>query len=318
MNITIWGSRGSVPTPLMPNQLRRKIREALLLSRDCDLSSDVDLDAFVESLPPHVGGTMGGNTTCFEIQSAAGHRTVVDMGTGLRPLGLTLMKTEFAEGKGQLHILLTHSHWDHIMGFPFFLPAYIPGNTIIIHGIHDHVQAAMKMQGDPRCFPIQLENMGADIRFETHAEGSAFTIADLRVSSKALSHPGTSYAYRISDSSGSVVVATDAEYQNLDNNSLAPYHDFYRDSDVLFFDAQYTTLNEVFVKVEWGHSSPAIGVDIAHDAGVRRLVLVHHDPTCCDSHMPDILHRARRYCELTYPELDLQIDFGCEGMQLTV
>lgn len=292
MKVKIWGARGSVPSPLRPEEVRAKIRHAILNLPDIDTSDPTAVDAYLDELSPLEYGTAGGNTTCVEIQ--AGQETIIiDAGSGLRELGRTLMKGPCGRGEGTLHFLFSHPHWDHIQGFPFFVPALIPGNRIFIYSVHD-LKWALEDQQRPLNFPISLSYMRATMEFISIRPQQPFSIGNVEINTIETVHPGKAYAYRLEDEYGTFVFASDAEYKELDEASLRPYLDFFKDADVLIFDAQFT-LEEVWQKIDWGHSSALIGADLARMAGVRKLVLFHHDPTYSDAQLLDIRQRTIEY-----------------------
>ena len=294
MKITIWGARGSIPSPLKPEEVEEKIYQAILrLPPNLDTSNAEAVRAFVHSLPPLMRGTAGGNTTCVQIE--AGTETfIVDAGSGLRELGLSLMSGPCGRGEGVLHIFFSHPHWDHIQGFPFFVPAFIPGNRIYIYSIHD-LQTALVEQQRPLNFPVPLSYMQATIEFVSIRAGEPFEIGGVKINTIANAHPGIAYSYRFEDKHSIFVQASDAEYKNLDEVSLQPYLNFFRNADALVFDAQYTLRDVWQLKEDWGHSSAMIGVDLARAAGVKRLLLFHHDPTATDARLMEIQQTAQAY-----------------------
>ncbi len=324
MKIRFWGVQGSIPNPLSSTLLQEKIKEVLRRTRGRALAHEDELQQFIDELPFPLTHTTGGNTTCFEIFSTSGSRVIVDMGTGARKLGQGMMQGPAGEGKAELHVLLTHCHWDHVMGFPFFMPAYTAGNRINFYGGHDYLEEALRRQAHPQSFPVPWEKMHASFGFRQMREGEKLLIDDFEISCKKLDHPGISYAYRIAEGDKSLVIATDAEYKKLDAESLRPYVDFYRNAQVLVFDAQYT-LRDVFQKVDWGHSSSFIGVDISLLAEVSTLVLTHHDPAYSDDKMTDILERTeafkRETLQQNWPAKSpdaLRIVMGYEGLELQI
>ena len=311
MKIRIWGTRGSIPSPLKPKTIRDKIRYAILNMPQINAKDSATVDAYLDQLPALVTGTAGGNTTCVEIQ--AGSETfIIDAGSGLRELGLELMKGPCSKGEGKLHFFFTHAHWDHIQGFPFFAPGFVPGNKIYIHSIHN-IHEALEQQQNPVNFPIALSTMAADIEFIEITEGVPFVVGDVTINTLKTVHPGDAYAYRFEDTYGTFVFASDAEYKDLHEASLRPFLDFYQDADVLIFDAQYT-LKEGLQREDWGHSSAMIGADIARSAGVKKLVLFHHDPTYTDEDLLEIQRTATAYQaqESVLPSCEIEIAY--EGM----
>jgi len=154
MYVHFWGTRGSLPVSMTAEAVRGKIRLALLESRKHKIETDRDVEAFLETLPFFVRGTYGGNTSCVEI--GGGKETVLcDAGTGLRDFGNAFLKSGRGSGTNNavFHLFITHVHWDHIQGFPFFVPAYMPGNQVVIYGVHRDLKRSITHQQDPPFFP---------------------------------------------------------------------------------------------------------------------------------------------------------------------
>ena len=292
MKVRIWGARGSIPSPLKPDEVREKIRYAILNLPDIDVKNPAAVETYLDQLSPLHTGTAGGNTTCVEIQT--GQETfIIDAGSGLRELGRELMKGPCGRGQGILHLFFTHAHWDHIQGFPFFVPAFIPGNQIFIYSIHDLKSTLVDQQRSPT-FPVPFSTMPATMEFIPLQPGQPFSVGDVKINTIETVHPGKAYAYRFEDEYSVFVFASDAEYKQLDEPGYRPYLDFFKEADVLIFDAQYT-LPEALQKIDWGHSSALIGADMARLAGVKKLVLFHHDPTYSDAQLLDIQQRTIEY-----------------------
>ncbi|NUO79104.1 MBL fold metallo-hydrolase [candidate division KSB1 bacterium] len=324
MKIRFWGVQGSTPIPLSSAQLQDKIRDVLRRAHGRSLQTERELEAFIAELPFSLTHTTGGNTTCFEILSQHGTRVIVDLGTGARRLGWELMRGLAGEGKATLPIFLTHCHWDHIMGLPFFMPLFVVGNKLQIYGGHPYLREALERQMHPHSFPIRLDEVEAEISYQQLREDDVVTIDDLRIQCKPLHHPGGSFAYRITEADKSIVIATDAEYKELDAESLRPFVEFYQNAEVLVFDAQYT-LMDLFQKIDWGHSSSIIGVEICLMANVAKLVLTHHDPTYNDEMRTEILDKteafkqeAMRQEHVRYLREDLEVVMGYEGLEIEI
>jgi phosphoribosyl 1,2-cyclic phosphodiesterase len=244
MKIKIWGARGSIPTPLAPSSVRNKIINALQGAKGVDLADPVKVQAYVDSLPPTQRGTVGGNTACVEVTTPE-HNIIIDAGSGLRLLGNELIKGPAGVGKATIHLFLSHTHWDHIQGLPFFLPAYIDGNRINIYYLHDTVPITLREQMRPTTFPISLDHMQAAVQFIQMAPGESLSLGGLEVSTVELPHPGRAYAFRFEYRGVVFVYASDAEYKRLDEINSQPYLRFFAGADVLIFDAQFT-LRESF------------------------------------------------------------------------
>jgi len=309
MKIKIWGARGSIPAPLSSAYIEEKIYQAILSMPQINTQDPESVRAYFSKLPPMMRGTAGGNTACVEVQ-ADGQLVVLDAGSGLYPLGLELMKGPFGQGQGTLHLFISHTHWDHIQGFPMFAPAFVPGNRIFIYGAHD-LKAAFEVQQRPLTWPVTLEYMLADIEFIRVTPGEPFFIDKVRVEALKNVHPGDAYSYRFEDQHSIFVYASDAEYKKLEDDVVNPHVTFFRNADALIFDAMYT-LQDAWIKEDFGHSSAMIGVDLAQAAGVKRLILFHHDPSYTDAQIEQIYSTAVAYQKQRAFTLDTVVAY--EGM----
>lgn len=230
----------------------------------------------------------GGNTACVEM-IAGGRRLIFDGGTGLRILGERLMNEAPLRG----YIFFTHAHWDHIQGFPFFRPAFEPGNRFEIYGARQESPVALKQvlteqMRNPH-FPIPLREMGAQLTFHEFKPGATFTIADesdtpISVSTAPLNHPGGAVGYRVSWQGRVAAYVTDTEQpqEGYDENVL----ELARDADVLIHDCTYTDAEYKAPdggRAGWGHSTWQAAAAHAKAANVQKLVLFHHDPTHDDA-----------------------------------
>jgi len=284
MLIEFWGVRGSIPVP-GANTVR-----------------------------------YGGNTSCVSVRLGA-HWVVFDAGTGIRPLGRRILATE---GPLDVSLFLSHVHWDHIQGFPFFAPAFQGRSRIDIHGSdsQDRTLASIlggQMEGPN--FPVSLEQMGGRLRFRPLSEGSILPLSApdglpfASVANARLNHPNGVLGYRlVEESSGaSLVYATDTEHQGgcLDHALVQ----LARGADVLVYDGMYTP-EEYPSRQGWGHSTWQEGVRVAHAAGVRHLVVFHHDPERTDDQLDRLQEVARAAAAQVDP--DLVVSFAREGDVLEV
>lgn len=269
MQIRFWGTRGSIATP-GPSTMR-----------------------------------YGGNTSCVEVR-ANNQILVFDAGTGIRELGLRLLD-EFASQKLTVHIFISHTHWDHIQGFPFFLPAYKGDNRIHIYGPPGRDKSLEKIlvvQMDSDYFPVELGDMSPDI--EVHELRGPVSIGTLKVEFFYLNHPALCLAYRVSDGQHSVVYATDNEpyygslhphKHKISSTSDFPIYldekfvEFLTGADLYIGEAQYTN-EEYKEKAGWGHSPIEATVRFAVQANVKQLALFHHDPLHDDEFVDQMVQHA--------------------------
>jgi phosphoribosyl 1,2-cyclic phosphodiesterase len=212
-------------------------------------------------------------------------------------------------------LLLSHTHWDHICGFPFFTPAYIPGNRIVIHGCHAQLERAFRRQQEPISFPVRLEQMAAHIEFHVMTAGIPVMIDGLRVTAMRQLHGGDSYGYRLEHGGQALVYSTDSEHRLDDMGQRLAFVEFFRDADLVIFDAMYSLAEAISVKADWGHSSNVVGVELCQLAGVRKLCLFHHEPAQGDTQIDRVLDETRRYAEVT-GEAPLEVVSAYDGMEI--
>ncbi len=252
----------------------------------------------------------GGNTPCVEMV-VGGERLIFDGGTGLRVLGQSLLAQMPVEG----HIFFTHTHWDHIQGFPFFTPAFNKSNSFKIYGVptSDGITIKQRLHNQmlhPN-FPVPLQIMQADLKFFSLDFGETLTIKDVVIETAKLNHPGESTGYRISWRGISVAYVTDTEHfqDHVDDQVLK----LARDADVVIIDGAYT--DEEYYdpksgKVGWGHSTWQEAIKVAKQANAKQLVIFHHDPL----HDDDFLDQVAAEAAVAFPRAIL----AREGLSLTL
>ena len=283
MKVRFWGVRGSIP------------------------------------VPGRTTSRYGGNTSCVEVRPRGGSPIIIDAGTGLRRLGKALMEEAFAGGCGRAAILISHTHWDHVQGLPFFSPLYRAGNQIEIFAMRrdTHLEAVFSQQHGAPYFPVPLSAMQADMSFHALTEGAQFELGRAQITSTRLNHPWIALAYRIEVDRAAVVYCSDtapftdlllgrefvveapslhqplppdisAELARMRAGVVA----LARGADLLIYDTQFTH-QEYLLRPHWGHSHPDDAMAIARDAGVKRLCLYHHAPLRTDDENDAILERHR-------------------------
>ncbi len=305
MKIKFWGVRGSIPCP-GPRTMK-----------------------------------YGGNGACIQVIVEGRKETIViDAGSGVRELGNSLLQNELPKGPLNIRLYLSHTHWDHIMGFPYFVPIYIPGSKLKVVGpvsfeddpLKDVVGGQMKY----RYFPINVGELAAEIEYERLREEPGIDLGDgLLMTTKILNHPITALGYRF-EYKGKVfctcydhepyrnLFITDPEHPEYDEamayegeevakeQNLA-IEDFFRGADLLIHDSQYTE-EEYKTKVNWGHSSFEHAIASANRAGVKKLLLFHHDPDRTDEQIDEL---AKTYCE-PGKYGDTEVVFAVEGSEVVV
>ena len=317
MLVRFWGTRGSLAAPMTVHAARQKVRDVLRKSASHDLSSDDKIEQFIDAeLSFAEAGTYGGNTSCVEIDGGSDEYVVCDLGTGARPYGNAIMAKSTPEKKPVVNAFQSHPHWDHICGFPFFVPAYIPGNKIRIHGCHETLEEAYRMQNSAPGFPIDFDMLGADIEFVKLEPGKAYSVAGMKVTAMEQYHSGDSYGYRFEKERIAVVYSTNSEHKFESIDESYGFVEFFRNADLLIFDAMYSLADAISLKEDWGHSSNIIGVELAHRAKVKELCLFHHDPNSDDAAISRILAETIRFEELSEEGGSLKVSAAYDGQEV--
>lgn len=298
MKVKFWGTRGSIPTP--GNDTVR----------------------------------YGGNTPCVEVRLNNNNLVIFDAGTGIRGLGDALMATGESV---KAYLAITHPHWDHIQGFPFFKPAFISGNEFTILGAQSRSVTLRQMvayQMDKVYFPIQLNELKAKINFRALREETV-RVFDATLSAIWVNHPSFALGFRLNAGNRSVVYISDNEpfdrevarsLRNVDQVIVSKYlalkgdpnqrvFDFVRGADVLIHDTTYTP-EEYVNHVGWGHSHYLFALKVADEARVKKLVLFHHDQTHDDRKIDEILQKCQK--EIKTRKYDFECVAAAEGMEFEV
>ncbi len=284
--VTFWGTRGSIPTPGVHT------------------------------------ARYGGNTSCVAVTGARDQLVILDAGSGIRLLGRELMRV--ASMPMNLDILLSHTHWDHIQGLPFFQPLNTRGNSVRIYGAAQAgvpLEEILDRQMDPVVFPVPLKALAADLRI-TEISGGRFEIDGFLVEAFRLRHPGTTLGYKLVPAKGGRTIAylTDNELGPGGSYDVPPEWRrelvrFLGGVDTLIHDGMYSEAM-IESRAGWGHSTPEQAVDLAAEAGIRRLVLFHHEPEHDDGAVDALVIGARSYAAARAP--GLQLEAAMEGMSLTL
>jgi len=315
VRIRFWGSRGSLPCSTTAESLRKKIKNVIQKADGIDINSEAKIEEFLDNeLQFSERGSYGCNTSCVEIVDTE-QKIICDCGTGLRDLGNDYMKA--AEPKTNVfNIFISHLHYDHLQGFPFFVPAYIAGNQIKIFGCHPKLEEAFKKQMQYPFFPVRFDELESNIEFTLLEPGKEYKISGYKIKAIKQNHPGDSYGYEFVKGGKKFVYSTDAEHNDEAENPDYEFINFFRNADLLVFDAQYDFSNAQLFKLNWGHSSNLIGVELAVRANVKRLVLFHSEHTFNDEEIENFLEQTRRYKEIHEPESKLEIFTAYDGLEL--
>lgn len=316
--VRFWGTRGSLPVALTAQGLRAKLRGVLQAARGQVLADDAAIERFVDGLPFALTGTYGGHTSCVQIDTGTDEYFVCDMGSGLRPFGIAAMARR--AGRPQtFHVFQSHLHWDHIMGLPFFVPAFIPGNRVVIYGSHAGIEEALRRQNDPPSFPVGFDVIfGAKVEFVHLEPGVPHQVGPLTVTTMLQRHAGDSYGYRFEAQGKVLVYSTDSEHPLADPEHTERFVRFFGGADLVIFDAMYSLADAISVKADWGHSSNVVGVELCQMAGAKHLCLFHHEPVFDDAAIEAMLAETRRLEEITRGGARLQVSAAYDGLEIAL
>ena len=317
MKVRFWGTRGSLPVAPKADAVRDKIAAALVAAGGRSFADEADARSFLESeLDFAAAHTYGGATSCVEIDVAEGAFIVCDMGSGLREFGLDAMRRCAQQGHArEWHFFLSHLHWDHIMGFPFFVPAFVPGSKIVIHAGHADAEQALRRQQEEISFPVPFDWLKAAIEFRTLEPGREHPIGAVTVSLIEQHHSHSSYGFRFRDREGRVAIySTDSEHKIDRMEGEADVVAFFDGADLVVCDTMYSLADSVSMKEDWGHSSNIVAVDLCHEATAKRLALFHHEPTYSDADIARMHKESIRYEELTRGGAPLEVLCAYDGL----
>ncbi len=318
MRVRFWGTRGSIPVALDTAGLHVKLVEALLKASERPLRSAAEARQFIErELDFSISHTFGGASPCIEVERPSAAPLILDLGSGVRGLGARDMTG--GDRPRTYNVIMSHMHWDHIMGFPFFAPAYVEGNHIRIFGCHAEIEHALRRQQAVPSFPVPFDRLAARIEFIRLEPGRRYDIDGIAVTGMLQAHSGESYAYRLEHGGKALIYATDSEHKLEDPRESEAFAAFFRNADMVIFDAMYSLAEAVSIKEDWGHSSNVVGVELCQLAGAKHLVLFHHEPAYDDSAITRVWRDAVRLEEITRGERPpLRVSAAYDGLEMDV
>ena len=313
MKVKFWGVRGSIPTPLTNKQIQGKISAVVQRIESKDLESPESRELFLSQIPPYLFGTVGGNTTCIETRLADDTMVLFDAGSGLRELGYLLKNQR--DLTRHYHIFITHFHWDHLQGIPFFSALSDRNAKITFYSPVEEMEEYIRGQMRYPYFPVTLEVMPATLEFVI-LKDQPYNVGDAEIRWRKMKHPGGCFSYQIEEKGKRLIFSTDTELLDIDFEKNQTNADYYANANLLVMDTQYT-LGEAIEKYDWGHSSYSLAVDFSVAWGIKNLVLFHHEPLYDDKKMYSILKSSSWYLN-HLEQRGVRIYLAREQMELDV
>ena len=276
MKIKYWGVRGSLPAAPTPEQWRSHFSNLMHQFFKSGHKDATEIKEFLNKARVTQIGGFGTATTCAEITTPK-TQIIIDAGTGLREMSADLMKGPAGKGQAEIHIFMTHFHWDHMLGIPFFAPHFIKGNKIHYYAVQDDLEKVVKIKFTKPMFPVAYENLPCTLIYHRLEPRKPVTINDLKITPYQLDHPDPCWGYKVECNGKVYAHCVDTEGTRVSAEALGPDLPLYQGVDMMFFDAQYT-LPELAEKANWGHSASQIGLDLAFREKMKCVVFAHHDP----------------------------------------
>lgn len=310
VQIKLWGVRGSLPTPMATDEFQAKLLRILEKEQERIKDPATELDNLITGLPVEMGAVIGGDTTCVEV-SHEDTQLILDMGTGARRLGEEMMR---GPKRNRINVLFTHTHWDHIQGWPYFAPGHLPGVEVHFYSCLENLEERLVHQQKPQYHPVGFMDSPSKKVFHYVPPGESIEIGPFSITTQPLLHPGGSISYKIQAEERTFIFATDTEFYGPDlSNLIQEYHKFFHQADLMVMDAQYS-LTEAEQKKGWGHTAMTIAVDCCIHWGIKRLILTHHEPAHSDEKIYELYDKASTYLhEASSRDYELDIYVAREG-----
>lgn len=312
MIIHFWGVRGSIPTPLTPEQIQSKIIAAVERITPKDIESQDARTRFLAMLPEWLFGTVGGNSPCVEVVADDGTRFILDAGSGIRELGIHgTSPKDF-----HYHLFMSHFHWDHIQGIPFWGAIYNPKAIIDVYSAFPDAEKVLAKQNDLPYFPenARWPKIKNRFRFNVLKDRESIVIGDTKITMRKMRHPGNSYSYTFEENGKKFIYATDNELLDADMDPSKEGNALFNDADAIVLDSQYN-IDDAEAKKNWGHNVYYRAVDFANIYNMKSLYLFHHEPTYSDQKIYSMLKAAQWYAQST-ENTKLAINIAVEGQEI--
>lgn len=322
LNIKFWGVRGSLPSAPPPNEWSYHIEGVLRNFFGAGFRESSQIAKYMQSLEvPDVGG-YGAATTCVEVQSPRS-QLIIDGGSGIRNLSESIMKGTSGRSKGPFHIFMTHFHWDHVIGLPFFTPHFIPGCEVHYYAVQPELEELIRGVFRKPYFPVPFEALKSKVFFHVMEPRKPFLLDDMTLTPYKLDHPDPCWGLKVECGGKTYAHCVDTEGTRITREELGEDLPLYQNVDLMYFDAQYT-LPELAEKANWGHSAAQVGLDIALRERIKYVMFAHHDPGARVEQVQELKRQTREYYESRekfakqgdQPLPQVKWDFAHEGMEI--
>lgn len=324
LSIKFWGVRGSLPSAPPPHDWGGHIEGVLRNFFSMGYRDSSHISRFIEEVDTPILGGYGAATTCVEIQSSR-TQLIIDGGSGIRNLSESIMSGRTGRTKGPFHIFMTHFHWDHVIGLPFFTPHFLPGAEVHYYAVQPELEQLIRGIFARPYFPVPFEMLKAKVHFHLLEPRKAFQLEDMKITPYMLDHPDPCWGLRV-ESGGKVYShCVDTEGTRVTRAEMGEDLPLYENADLMYFDAQYT-LPELAEKANWGHSAAQVGLDIALRENIKRVLFAHHDPGAKVDQILELKSQTEAYYQSrerfakvnNEPITPVQWDFAYEGLTVTL
>lgn len=320
--VKYWGTRGSLPSSMQPGEWAMHIEQLMRNFFAAGHKEPAHLQKYFSGLEIPMAGGYGTSTTCVEVNTPK-NQLIIDGGSGIRLLSDRIMTGHYGRPKGPFHIYMTHFHWDHVIGLPFFVPHFLPGVHIHYYAVHENLEELIRGIFRKPYFPVPFESLPSKIHFHVLEPRKPVKIEDMTFTPYMLDHPDPCWGVKVEGGSKAYAHCVDTEGTRVSAEDLGEDLPLYQNVDLMYYDAQYT-FPELADKANWGHSAAQIGLDIALREGIKKVLFAHHDPGASIQTVQDIKRQTKEYYEWRLqlakesnePIQPLEWDFAHEGMEI--
>lgn len=322
LTVKFWGVRGSLPSAPSPTDWNYHIEGVIRNFLSAGFRDASQVTKFMKSVEEPLIGGYGTATTTVELR-AGKSQIIIDGGSGIRNLSESIMGGTSGRVKGPFHIFMTHFHWDHIIGLPFFTPHFIPGAEIHYYAVQSDLEKLIRGVFKRPYFPVPFEDLKSHLHFHILEPREPKIINEFTVTPYQLDHPDDCWGFKVEAGGKVYSHCVDTEGTRVLPEELGADLPLYQNVDLMYFDAQYT-LPELAEKANWGHSAAQVGLEIAIREKIKRVLFAHHDPGARIDHVTELKRQTREYYEsLESSALEngehispVQWDFAHEGLEI--